>query len=261
VRLHIPRTVSRFGSQRAADLLTSFLAAESDGAVRYKVLRGLGSLVARHDVTLDRKAIEHEIERNLVESLRLLARSVPLELEMNDPSAAAGLGRQARASGRLLLGLLEDKRNQAVQRAFRLFQLIHRREDVRGIFLALRSADPGRRAAAAEFLDGLAAQGRARCRALFALVADDLDPEERVVRAAAFVPEPPEHAALALRLLMTDPDTAVAGLAAYHVNRLHDPALRAELDELCTERPSLGLFGELNPAPSSSARARAVELP
>ncbi|NVL78646.1 HEAT repeat domain-containing protein, partial [Escherichia coli] len=50
VRTHIPRTIADFGTQRACDFLMGRLVEERDGFVRYKVLRGLGHIVASHDV-------------------------------------------------------------------------------------------------------------------------------------------------------------------------------------------------------------------
>ncbi|MBW2522571.1 MAG: HEAT repeat domain-containing protein [Deltaproteobacteria bacterium] len=248
VRLHIPRTIARFGTQQAADLLTAYLATGVAGAVRYKVLRGLGSMAARYPVVLDRVALAAEVDRNLIESLRLLSLLTPLEQRLNDSACCEGLGRRALASSKLVVGLLRDKHAQALERAFRFFQLLHRGEDVRGIYIALQSADPRRRAAAMEFLDALASTETEKCRDLFRLVADDLEPAERVTRAAAYLPERPQDAMAALRLLMGDVDTSLASLAAYHANTLRLAELDAELDELCEQRPSLGMFGELRPA-------------
>ncbi|HEY8943874.1 MAG TPA: MFS transporter, partial [Polyangiaceae bacterium] len=58
LRVHLPRTVARFGTQRAADVLLRHLESEPDGLVRYKALRGLGRLVLERDVRVDRTRIE-----------------------------------------------------------------------------------------------------------------------------------------------------------------------------------------------------------
>src|SRR5258706_13555208 len=58
VRAHVPRTIARFGSERAFDFLLRRLEEESDGFVRYKVLRGLGGIVAENDVKVDRVRVE-----------------------------------------------------------------------------------------------------------------------------------------------------------------------------------------------------------
>lgn len=243
VHLHIPRAMAQFGTRRAAEMLTAQLSDQSDGAVRYKILRGLGHLATRHGIAVDRPPVETAIAGNLREYLRLLSLEAPLRRRGSDE-----LSRSARLSGRLLVGLLEDKREQALQRAFRLLQLIHPNEDVRGIYLALKSAEPRRRASALEFLDALARTLQERCRELFHLVADDLEPEDRLARAASHLKELPASVDDALLSLLEDEDTSLAGLAAYHVRALGESALCAELDTLRDHRPSLGMFGELRPA-------------
>lgn len=261
VRLHLPRTISRFGTQRAADLLTDHLAADLDGAVRYKILRGLGSLVARHDVELDRGQVLRQVDRNLSETLRFSALAAPLARRLGDPDYLAVLDERARSSGRLVLGLLEDKRRQALERAFRLFQLLFRHEDVRGIYVALHSNDRRRRAAAHEFLAALAADAPERCRQLLLLVSDDLETEQRLERARTYLEAPPADATEALHELMQDADSSLAALTAYHVATLDDPRLAARLEEQRRRRPSLGLFGELRPVSFAVADAAAGEVP
>src|SRR5262249_38816472 len=152
IRLHLPRTVSRFDSQRAADLLIEQLARAQDGVVRYKALRGLGRLVVTGRVRVDRAIVEAEIRKNLSEHLRILALLVPLDRGIRAAPA------RAKASGRLVAGLLDDKLRQSLERAFRFLQIAHRNEDIRGVYSALRSRDKRTRANALEFLDALTAQ-------------------------------------------------------------------------------------------------------
>ncbi len=210
VRLHIPQTIARFGSQQAAAILTTRLGAERDGAVRYKVLRGLGRLVARNDVSVDTETITQQVSDTLVEHLRLLSLQLPLERHAGELD---NLGYQ---TGRLLVRLLGDKRRQALERGFRLFGILHRREDVRGIHVALQSRDRHVRANAHEFLDALASDTGAECRELMMLVADDLSAEERVTRATDFIGQPPQDAEQALEQLLTDQDATVVALASCH---------------------------------------------
>ena len=46
VRLHIPRSISRFAAERAIPILLRELLREEDGALRFKIVRGLGRLRA-----------------------------------------------------------------------------------------------------------------------------------------------------------------------------------------------------------------------
>jgi HEAT repeat protein len=48
-RAHLPRSIARFASQRAVDVLTDLLVNDRHGLVRYKALRGLGRLAAGQD--------------------------------------------------------------------------------------------------------------------------------------------------------------------------------------------------------------------
>lgn len=241
VRLHVPRTISRFGNQRAADILVHHLTREPSGAVRYKVLRGLGRLVAERDVRVDREVIDAEIDRNLREHLRMLAYSVLLR------GRAPELPEQARASGSLLFGLVADKAEHARERAFRLLQIAHRREDIRSVYLALGSTDRRTRANAQEYLDVLSGARYAGARTdepreLCRIVADDLGDEARVERARPFLPNlPVDHPSL-IAALMAEPDEHLASLASYHALELGAEALRERVARAYEERPGLRAF-------------------
>jgi len=242
MRVHLPRSLSAFANQRAADFLTAALAQDLPGNVRYKALRGLGRLVADHRVRVDHAAIERELLANLSEHLRLLALIAPLaEGQRGTPARATGCGR-------LVLGLLSDKLEQSLERAFRLLQIAHKNEDLRSVFLAVRSGDRRARANALEFLDALGTgtvrgdpKVRSEARRLLRLAVDDLSPEERVARAGDAVPSRPATYEDALRVLLSDRDDALAGLAAYHATELGLPALSAEAVEATRERPTFGI--------------------
>ena len=62
---------------RAEELLVD----EPSGAARYKVLRGLGRLVADSKVKVDQGRILAQMRKNLIEYLRLMALWAPLERE------------------------------------------------------------------------------------------------------------------------------------------------------------------------------------
>ncbi|HLM71933.1 MAG TPA: hypothetical protein VK459_04570, partial [Polyangiaceae bacterium] len=145
VRIHIPRTIARFKSQRAADLLTAALESDEPGLIRYKALRGLARLAVEDEgLRVDRERIEALMRKNLATHLWMTALFVPLnDGQIEDPARAT-------ASGRLLVGLLEDKRAQSLNRSFRLLQILHRGEDIRSLELALRSEDVRERGRAIE---------------------------------------------------------------------------------------------------------------
>jgi ATP:ADP antiporter, AAA family len=239
-RFHAPRTLSRFGSQRAADALMSRLFKEPHGSIRYKVLRALGQLVAGHDVRVDRVGVEREAVRNLVEYLRLLALRVALESE-------AGEGTLAK---RVLLGLLSDKLNQSMERAFRLVQIAHKGEDIEAVHAAARSSDKSHRANALEFLDVLLVREDEQVlRRLLRIVVDDADDRERVRRARREVPALATTFKEALFTLLDERDDTMVALAAEDALSRNDPAYIAAVDRARVRCPTLdslsdSLFGK-----------------
>lgn len=230
VRRHLPRTISRFRTQRAAEILLSTIEGDGDGYVRYKALRGLGRLVAEAPVRIERRRVELLVERNLVEHLRLTAISVALAPGLAQAPAVA------QPAGEVLAGLLEDKRSQSLERAFRLLQIAHRREDVHSSAIAVTSGDRQLRAQALEYLDALTLTSEVReIRELFRLVADELSDAERVARGRQFLErlageggeagEAPADFESALAQLLEDKDDSVVGIAAHF-------ALKHGLEEL-----------------------------
>ena len=78
VRLHIPKTIARFGTQQAADFLLGGLQDENDGMVRFKLLTGLANIVTKHRFKVEQKLVFSALRGNLLEWLRLLALCGPL---------------------------------------------------------------------------------------------------------------------------------------------------------------------------------------
>lgn len=217
LRLHIPRTIGMFRSQRAADVLVRALGKEKDGLVRYRVLRGLGRLVAGSEVRVDLAPLARELERNLVEHVRLAALAATL-----------GAGAPADAATHpLLAGLLDDKGKQALERAFRILQISFKHEDMRRAYVALTSGDKRARANVSEFVDVLLVRGDRKIRELVRIVTDDLDPVARARAAADWVDPPPRSYRQAVEVLKRDADATVAMIAEFHAGEL-GPAGRTE---------------------------------
>ncbi|NJK89961.1 MAG: HEAT repeat domain-containing protein [Myxococcales bacterium] len=224
----------RFPTPRAVDCLLKILREEPSGAIRYKALRGLGRLQVDHRLRVDTKTVERRANMELREYLRLLALWFPIHEGLDERPAAT------RASGKLLVLLLEDKQRQALERAFRLLQLAHPRESIRSVSLALRSRDRQMRAKALEYIDALTlASSVPSNRELIRIVGDDLSPRERLHLAELHDIEPPEDYRATLLELIREPSVSIAGLAAYHALELGEPGLREEVTIISEER-SLG---------------------
>ncbi len=239
LRAQIPQAIARFGSQRACDLLVDGVVREADGLVRYKLLRGLGQLVTRTDVRVDRARIERETRRNLEEYLHLLALAAAL---------LAGGGERVLAStssGRLLGGLLADKQAQALARAFRLLKIAYKEEDIHHVHAAAQSADKRARANAGEFLDALLVRrDQQTLRALLRLALEDAPIAQRVAEAVTFIGAVPKDADEALVALVEDHDEAVAALAAHHATSLGRPELVTKIERAKRSRPLLDAVGD-----------------
>jgi HEAT repeat protein len=208
-RIHLPKTLGRFGTRPAAEHLLECIETDEDGLVRYKSIRALEMLVARRRVPIDRVRVERLAHDNLVRHLRTLAQHAAL----GRPSAERD---RPRVAERLLAGLLEDKLHQSLERVFRLLAIAHPREDFRHVRLACLSSDAYVRANAGELLDALLRRrDQQPLRALLRLVTDDLSTAERIERAGGLLPHRlPRTRDEAFATLLRDRDPTVAALAA-----------------------------------------------
>jgi DNA-binding transcriptional ArsR family regulator len=205
-----------FKNPEAVRILLGVLANEEDGLVRYKALRGLQEIALSTSLKIDRGVVLSEILRNSAEHLRLHALHHVIGMEL------AG---KMRSSVKLVLELLEDKIQQSRDRLARLLQVAHRGDDIPAIFAALESGDRRTRGRAVEFLDALIREfGRSsdEVAELLRLVVDDLLPEDRARRAAAFVGSF-DDARVALTRLSEDEDEIVRELASRALDALGSP--------------------------------------
>ncbi|HWL84604.1 MAG TPA: MFS transporter, partial [Polyangiaceae bacterium] len=131
LRIHLPNTIARFGTRQAADYLLENVETELDGLVRYKSIRALGRVVSSQRLRLDRVRVERLAYANLVEYFRVLRLRTGLEktpFEMSPEQC------RPNATQRLLVGLLDDKVRQSLERAFRLLKIAHSNEDIHRVY-------------------------------------------------------------------------------------------------------------------------------
>lgn len=212
VRIHLPRTISRFPAADAARLLLHHLPLEPSGTVRYKILRGLGRLVANQpQLELDAKIVDDVIARQLAATLQTLHWQIVLQQGAEDDDKRRTTGHE------LLIDLLQQKEAFALERLFRALGLRHRGEDLAQIYAGLGSPDAGTRASSRELLHGVLP---AEMRGAVIGLTDEIPPAERLAAARAFYdPEPIEYDALVSRLV-AEPSESVACVAAYHAAEL-----------------------------------------
>ena len=244
VRIHLPRTITHFGTVRAANFLLEHLRAEQDGMVRFKILSSLARMVVDHTLKLDQQQILGGLQRNLEQYLRILSLRTPL-------SGAEETAENRRTEGgELLCGLLDDKLRQALERCFLLLQIAHRHEDIRSAYEAIQSTDRHRRANAVEFIDALTRspfyEGTlgAEVREYLQLVVDDLPAQDKVNRSRKLIGEPPTTYEQAISRLLGNPDEITASIAAYHVFELGLSSLRSQVAEVLQRKPLLTALGQ-----------------
>jgi len=158
----IPAALGRFAPERAAPVLLARLAQARGGLPRFRALRTLNRLRRDYpELRLDDKQLETALDVELRTALRNrdILRSVRAE-----PGAGAGGG----PATALLVRLLEDKELLAVERVFRVLQLLFPGERMEPIYRGLRSPDPEVRASAEELLESLVAPSL--CERLLELV-------------------------------------------------------------------------------------------
>jgi AAA family ATP:ADP antiporter len=240
LRIQLPGTIAPFGTADAAELLLTTIETEKDGLVRYKAIRGLGRMVADGSVKVERARAERLALANLVEHFRLLGLRAPF-----DPSplhVPTGVSERP-ATERLLIGLLDDKLRQSLERTFRLLKIAHPREDIHTVNTAALSSDKRARANAAEFLDTLLRRRAQRTlRELLRIVTDDLSSPERVARAASICgTTPPGTREQAMTRLLRDADAIVVALAELHAAAVAGRPMEVVITGRSSDRPPVAL--------------------
>lgn len=223
-RVHLPDVLAHFESKEAASLLLRLSEGDHDGLVRYKAIRALGRLVVETGVRVDRRHLERLSHRNLLEHFRMLG----LRAQFDEMRLSSADPRQEELTARLLVGLLEDKLRQSLERTFRLLKIAYPREDIHSVHVLGMSRDPRARADATEFLDTLLRRRASRpLRDLLRIALDDVPHAERVRLAAALVPYAgPTSREDALARLVKDADVVLSALASLHVAALEGKSAR-----------------------------------
>ncbi|MDH3224991.1 MAG: HEAT repeat domain-containing protein, partial [Gemmatimonadota bacterium] len=170
VRRHVPEAIAAQATTQAASVLVTHLRHERDGLVRFKILQALGRMRTRQPaLPLD----HNELRTARGDAVRQAASFMRIRHGIEGGSAEAGRP-QAEL---LLLGLLRDKQNHALERTLRLLSLETRNDDFRRIYLGLKSSRADVRAGARELLENLLGPGGRT--ALLGLVDDAFMPSER----------------------------------------------------------------------------------
>jgi HEAT repeat protein len=225
IRRHLPRTLSLFPPEAAVSVLERHLLAESDGMVRFKILRGLNHLSQYPDTVFDREVLARATTFTLEAAFRLI------DWRLGIVAGAAADPRRATPGQALLVALLHDKEAHAFERITRLLALQYRDEDFKRIFWGLRNQEAKVRASSRELLQNVVAPP---LRDPLLAFVDDLPDREKLKAAAPiYTPQPVDYETLLARLL-EQPGESVRCIAAYHVGELGLLSLRPRLLALQT---------------------------
>jgi len=222
IRRHLPRTLSRFDGAEAAPLLLGRLLDESDGMVRYKIIRALGRLsVEQPQVAMDVRIVEEAAARTLEVAFRLIHWRLVLERGAREDPGRATPGHH------LLATLLKDKEVHAVERLFRLLALLSRGEDFKRIHRGLRNENRKIRASSQELLEHVVDQ---RLRGAVLALVDETDDDDRLARAHPFYQTTPLGYESLLATILDLPSETLSSIVAYHIAELGLVGFRERLE-------------------------------
>ncbi len=225
VRLHLPRTISRFDPDAAAPRLLRRLPEETDGQVRYKLLRALGAVRARKpSVRLDAAVLDDMIDRTLAKTFQSVEWQTILEEQL---SRHPDWETPVRA---MLFDLLCDKERQAVERLFRLFSLRYPKEDFRRIHRGVESEDRAQVASSRELLEN-ALPARLRDAVLGLL--DDVPGPRRLAAGQKWHRPRRRTDGETFRELLDQDSPQLSCLVAYHVAETGLKEMRDDLQQRC----------------------------
>jgi ATP:ADP antiporter, AAA family len=166
IRLNIPRTLSKIDSQSAMNAVSAGLL-EDDRSVRFQSILALEEMARRFpNLRVDRDVIENAILSDAMLYAQRFAIFFVLFAAV-EPSSVE------RAS--LLRQALIESMERVRERIIWLLTLIYPSKDIRGIWIALHSADSAKKAYAIELLDNLLT-GDVK-RYIFPFYGDTLEPE------------------------------------------------------------------------------------
>jgi hypothetical protein len=200
--------------------------------VRYRVLRALESLVAKHpSVQLERAALDRAIADTVRLAFQHLAARLTLE------AGARADERRRTAGHELLQRVLVDKEEHARDRLFRLLALAHPHADMARIRRGLRSSEPKARASCIELVGNLL---RPPLRAAVVGLIDDLPDRERLAAAGPFQPAaasiPDDYEGLLEHMLASESE-AVQDFTAFHAGELRLARLRPQIAAIAAADP------------------------
>lgn len=229
LRWELPRTLSLFEPERALPALLSQLTAEPDGMVRYRIIRALEALAAKHPrLHPDRRTLRRVVTDTVARAYRHLDERLCLERGAAEAPARRTPGHA------LLLHVLQSKERNAIGRLLHLLGLAYPEADFATIRQSLRSPSPKLRAASVELLGTLLWQPLRE--AVLGLVEDRPDLQRLAAAGPFYQPARMDYTTL-LSTMLTRESPAIQDFTAYHIAELRLHALRPQLQKLVAAEP------------------------
>ncbi|MBT8493848.1 MAG: HEAT repeat domain-containing protein [Deltaproteobacteria bacterium] len=231
VRWQLPRALTYFDPQPAADTLLSHLPDERDGMVRYRSIRALQRLVTGSpDVALEKRTLDAAILNTVERSYRYLDRELTLRRGVDaEPE-------RKRPGFELLAKMLADKRQHCVDRLLRLLGLRYPREDFSLISRALSGNSRVERESGVELVENALSQPLRD--AVVGLIDEMPDGERLHLGRHYHQPLGLDYEGL-LRHMLDSSSVSVQDLTAFHLGELRlAESFGERLNEIRSERRS-----------------------
>lgn len=237
LRWELPRTLGLFEPGQALQVLLERLTLEPDGMVRYRIIRTLETLIAKHPrLSLDRAILKRVIGDTVARAYRHLDERLSLE-------RGAATDAQRRTPGYdLLVSVLQAKEKNTTGRLLSLLGLAHPAADFVSIRQSLRSNEPKLRAKSVDLIGNLLEQP---LRGAVLGLLEEAPDVQRLAAATPFyrVEQLDYHAVLERMLARESP--ALQDVTAYHI---------AELG-LSQFQPLIAALAQADPSRSDLRRA------
>lgn len=231
IRRHVPRSLILFEPVAATKVLQARLLDETDGLVRFKIIRALGRIATDNaGIRFDDKILDQAIERTVAATYRLIEWRLILE------RGGAENPKRKTTGHDLLVALLRDKETHAIERMFRLLSLRFTRENFKPIHRGLGSSNAKIRATSRELTANVL---RPPLRDWVAGLIDDAPDAERLAARGLALTRALSYEEL-LGELLEQPGETIRSLAAGHIGEL---GLVSFADRLRSfDRRKTGLF-------------------
>ena len=205
VRVQIPRSISLFDPSEAVPLLWRRLTREPDDLIQFKILRGIGRLVAQQSQARpSRDAVTAAIRHVSRAGVRFATWRAAL--------AGAPGSRGREETRNVLMQLLAEKQARVVEAIFRLLGLARPDEDFERIYRGIRG-NRTERASGRELLESVV---HGTTRATVLLLLDDRVEAESLRRLEAYGVDPVQTYEDVLAIIMRDATGALRTIASRH---------------------------------------------